>query len=185
MFINWHFVVISKYSWLWESFGKNLWCYTCFSQSIDDVAEVCRWTLSKWLWICMQIFDYVFNCYKDYFYCTYKRFITVHFILTKPITVKRTIKIISLWGRILNMFVYINCNFHNRIWYFWKMLVWLLWTKGTKLPISLRIKSSAVCSYHVTYAFQSGFTLYSWLNAMELLAWNRRKIWSLSVILWT
>ena len=33
-----------------------------------------------------------------------------------------------------------------------------------------------VCSYHVTYAFQSESTLYSCLNFKELLARNRRKI---------
>ena len=38
----------------------------------------------------------------------------------------------------------------------------------------------AVCYYHVTYAFKSESTLYSWLNVKELIAWNRRKIWSLS-----
>ena len=35
---------------------------------------------------------------------------------------------------------------------------------------------STVCSYHVTYAFQSESTLYSCLNVKELLARNRRKI---------
>ena len=33
-----------------------------------------------------------------------------------------------------------------------------------------------VCSYHVTYAFQSKSTLYSCLNVKELLARNRREI---------
>ena len=37
-----------------------------------------------------------------------------------------------------------------------------------------------VCSYHVTYAFQSESTLYSCLNVKELLAQNRHDIWSLS-----
>ena len=36
--------------------------------------------------------------------------------------------------------------------------------------------SKAVCSYHVTYAFQSESTLYSCLNVKELLARNRREI---------
>ena len=35
-------------------------------------------------------------------------------------------------------------------------------------------------SYHVTYAFYSGFTHYSYLNVKEILAQNRRNIWSLS-----
>ena len=46
-----------------------------------------------------------------------------------------------------------------------------------------------VCSCHVTYAFQSESTLYSYLNVKELLARSRREIWSLakwlSVCLWT
>ena len=33
-----------------------------------------------------------------------------------------------------------------------------------------------VCSYHVTYAFQNEFTLYSCLNVKELLTQNRREI---------
>ena len=42
-----------------------------------------------------------------------------------------------------------------------------------------------VCSYHVTYAFQSESTLYSCLNVKELLARSRREIWSLSDYNWT
>ena len=35
----------------------------------------------------------------------------------------------------------------------------------------------SVCSYHVTYLFQSESTLYnSWQNVKELLAWNRHEI---------
>ena len=37
-----------------------------------------------------------------------------------------------------------------------------------------------VSYYHVTYALQSESTLYSCLNVKELLARNRRDIWSLS-----
>ena len=37
-----------------------------------------------------------------------------------------------------------------------------------------------VCSYHVTYLFQSKSTLYSCLNVKELLAWSRHHIWRLS-----
>ena len=37
-----------------------------------------------------------------------------------------------------------------------------------------------VCSYHVTYAFQSESTPNSFQNVKELLAWNRHDIWSLS-----
>ena len=41
-----------------------------------------------------------------------------------------------------------------------------------------------VCSYHVTYTFQSESTLFSCLNVKELLARNRRDIWSLSDCKW-
>ena len=37
-----------------------------------------------------------------------------------------------------------------------------------------------VCYYHVTYAFESESILYTCLNVKEVLAWNRRDIWSLS-----
>ena len=40
---------------------------------------------------------------------------------------------------------------------------------------------------HVTYAFHSESTLYNCLNLKELIAWNRRDIWSLSDynVIWT
>ena len=41
-----------------------------------------------------------------------------------------------------------------------------------------------VCSCHVTYAFQSGSTLFSCLNVKELLAGSRCEIWSLSDCNW-
>ena len=41
---------------------------------------------------------------------------------------------------------------------------------------SITIVFLTVCSYHVTYAFQSEFTLYICLNVNELLARNRRDI---------
>ena len=42
-----------------------------------------------------------------------------------------------------------------------------------------------VCTCHVTYAFQSESTLYSYLNVKELRARSRREIWSLSDCNWT
>ena len=42
------------------------------------------------------------------------------------------------------------------------------------------LSNRIVCSYHVTYAFQSESTLYSFLNVKELLAQSRREILSLS-----
>ena len=47
-------------------------------------------------------------------------------------------------------------------------------------PVCNTRKCLTVCSYHVTYLFQSESTLYSCLNVKELLAQNRCKIWSLS-----
>ena len=48
---------------------------------------------------------------------------------------------------------------------------------GQKLNNEIRqIIYLTVCSYHVTYAFQSESTLYSCLNVKELLARNRREI---------
>ena len=40
----------------------------------------------------------------------------------------------------------------------------------------LRLRDTTVCSCHVTYAFQSEYTLYICLNVKELLARSRRKI---------
>ena len=41
-----------------------------------------------------------------------------------------------------------------------------------------------VCYYHVTYAFQSEFTLYSFLNVKKLLARNRRDITNSLLLRW-
>ena len=50
--------------------------------------------------------------------------------------------------------------------------------------ITLLMNRLTVCSYHVTYAFQSESTLYSCLNVKELLARSRREIWGLSDCNW-
>ena len=42
-----------------------------------------------------------------------------------------------------------------------------------------------VCSFHVTYAFQSESTIYSCLNVKELLAQSRREIWRWGECNWT
>ena len=49
-------------------------------------------------------------------------------------------------------------------------------TKETVLDFSQGTVTVTVCSCHVTYAFQSKSTLYSFLNVKELLARSRRKI---------
>ena len=62
----------------------------------------------------------------------------------------------------------------------------VIWYFGQcRLPVFRIINKSnaAICSYHVTYAFQSKSTLYSCLNVRELFARNRRNIWSLRVFL--
>ena len=46
--------------------------------------------------------------------------------------------------------------------------------------ILLQTPREIVCSYHVTYAFQSESTRYSCLNVKKLLARNRCEIWRLS-----
>ena len=43
----------------------------------------------------------------------------------------------------------------------------------------------SVCSYHVTYTFQSESTLCSCLNVKEIFAGSRCEIWSLSDYMWT
>ena len=45
-----------------------------------------------------------------------------------------------------------------------------------KLTCGLKYDTRTVCSYHVTYEFQSESTRYSYLNLKELLAQNRVKI---------
>ena len=42
-----------------------------------------------------------------------------------------------------------------------------------------------LCSFHVTYTFQSKLTLYKCMILKELLAQSRRNIWSLSDYNWT
>ena len=56
-----------------------------------------------------------------------------------------------------------SCNMKKFFLYFWKLNFFM-----------------TVCSYHVKYKFQSDSTLYSCLNVKDLLARNRRDIWSLS-----
>ena len=53
-----------------------------------------------------------------------------------------------------------------------------------KVLVFSRYSNLTVCSYHVTYAFQSESTLYSCLNVKELLAPSRREIWNLSDLNW-
>ena len=60
------------------------------------------------------------------------------------------------------------------------------WDRLTKKFINNSIDQwrMFVCSYHVTYKFQSEFTLNSCLNVKEFLARSRCKVWSLSDSYW-
>ena len=60
-----------------------------------------------------------------------------------------------------------------------------LWQHGGFTVMSKLAKWVTVCSYHITYAFQSESALYSCLNVKKLLARSRRVIWSLSDCNWT
>ena len=70
---------------------------------------------------------------------------------------------------------------------FWLLpkLVILLNLEYLMLPLAPENQKLTAFSYHLTYAFQSGSTLYSCLNVKELLAWSRREIWILSDCNWT
>ena len=54
------------------------------------------------------------------------------------------------------------------------------WIQKANFIISYETKNVIVCPYHVTYPFQTESTLYSCVDVKELLARNKRKIWSLS-----
>ena len=68
-------------------------------------------------------------------------------------------------------------------------LNWQFLFFGPNLPKNIvssnKQKMWTVCSYHVTYAFQSESRLYSYLNVKDFLARSRRVIWSLSDWNWT
>ena len=69
-------------------------------------------------------------------------------------------------------------NKHLTIWPSWPNDWAMLWVLICSMHLT-------VCSYHVTYTFQSEFTLCSWLNVKELFARSMLKIWSLSNCNWT
>ena len=59
-----------------------------------------------------------------------------------------------------------------------------MWPNGPNdwavLWVHIRTVHSIVSFYHVTYEFESEFTLYSCLNVKDILARSRRHIWRLS-----
>ena len=88
----------------------------------------------------------------------------------------KSIKTFSING---NLWVFLNCLVTT--------VSWACFVPDNILLSVLSKSSNAltVCSCHVTYAFQSEYTLYSCLNVKGLLARSRRKIWSLSDWNWT
>ena len=71
-----------------------------------------------------------------------------------------------------------------------KNIIWNIWITnkaflGFELLAFLTVSILTVCSYDVTYAFQSESTFYSCLNVRELLARSKREIWSLNDCNWT
>ena len=68
-------------------------------------------------------------------------------------------------------------NKHSTIWPNWP-------NHGVVFSVLICTVQVNVCSYHVTYAFQSESSLYSCPNVSELLARRRRGIWSLSDCNW-
>ena len=63
--------------------------------------------------------------------------------------------------------------------------LWVLDTfENRHIETILAMWTETVCSCHVTYAFQSESTLYSYLNVKELLARSRHEIWILSDSNW-
>ena len=66
-----------------------------------------------------------------------------------------------------------NINESSTIWLNWANDWAVLWVLTCTVHL-------AVCCYHVTYSFESEFTLYICLNIKEFLSRNRHDIWSLS-----
>ena len=55
-----------------------------------------------------------------------------------------------------------------------------LFSQNWRLPEIKSLDHLTVCSYHVTYTFQSESTLHGCLNVKELLVQNRCEMWILS-----
>ena len=117
----------------------------------------------------------------------------VHFCSPLEFTWCRACRInfrVNIWWKFQFHFLY-NClyfSFCSTCWIF-SLLNWLVLHNvkifsrhalGFIITIPL-----TVCSYHVTYVFQSESIRYSCLNVKELPAWNRHEIWSLSDCNWT
>ena len=82
---------------------------------------------------------------------------------------------ISTWGRVNFWICLLNHTSSSQ-------QTWPIdrYKQGQYFPVLTCTVHLTVCSYHVTYAFQSESTLYSCLNAKEVLARNSCHIGSLS-----
>ena len=89
-------------------------------------------------------------------------------------------KTLTLIGDVKMIFKLQNISFSIKI--FWSFF-WI-WKKVLSKNGNL-MKTLTVCSYHVTYAFQSESTLYSCVNVKKLLVRSRRAIWRLGDCNWT
>ena len=84
-----------------------------------------------------------------------------------PDTFKSTHKVLSKWG---------VCIICLKSW--WRYEIEISYMVGiNRCNMWIQDMSQTVCSCHVTYAFENESTLYSCLNAKELLARSRREIW--------
>ena len=127
-----------------------------------------------WYYICNDTEDIKFENVAILMICVTKDdhkfysklFLEEHCFLSKHNSFKISFKFLGLlgWG-VLKWFD--NIIIFGTVWYFYVGSYWNSFGAVT------------VCSYHVTYAFQSESTVYSCLNVKELLSQNRREIWSL------
>ena len=87
---------------------------------------------------------------------------------------------ICVWPQIRNLSDYNRIRIHNHLVRKWTLNHSVKLIKWSTLWVCICMVHLTVCSYHVTYAFQSESKLNSCVHVKELLAQNRRNIWSLS-----
>ena len=87
---------------------------------------------------------------------------------------------ICVWPQIRNLSDCNRIRIHNHLVRKWTLNHSVKLIKWSTLWVCICMVHSTVCSYHVTYAFQRESKLNSCVYFKELLAQNRRNIWSLS-----
>ena len=87
---------------------------------------------------------------------------------------------ICVWPQIRNLSDYNRIRIHNHLVRKWTLNHSVKLIKWSTLWVCICMVHLTVCSYHVTYAFQSESKLNSCVHVKELLAQNRCNIWSLS-----